>query len=115
MREHRGLGYQTHRNLSRGVSVDAPGANTDLLPSGSATIPFDGIGRVTIMLATGSVVNVMVNDGSNEVAVPLNDNGAITAGLKFVEDVPGLKEGDVVDLQVETDGAITYVSLDLVL
>ena len=94
----------------RGIS--APGANTDAISD--VTIKRDGTLRVWVSTAASSIVNVMLDeDGAvAEQTIPLNGNAALDGGGVF--DVPVAKN-DVVNIQVETDVALHYVVLDLVI
>jgi hypothetical protein len=104
--------------LADGYNVSAPGANTDILSADIA--PLDNTGttgsifRITLVLATSSVVNVMVDDGSTQFAVPLNDNTAITAEAWYREAF-AVRPGLTYNFQVETDGVIRILHVEEIL
>lgn len=100
-----------HQRLSSNVSISAPGANTDAISD--VTFPGKNLCRVTVQVATSTVVNLMVDrTGASEVALGLNANTALTAGCLYVFDVPGLLTGDVINVQVETDSVVDFLALD---
>jgi len=100
-----------YRNVTKGWAISAPGANTDALPS-DVTWPSDRACRISIQVATSTVVNLMVTRGATEKALGLNSNTALTAGAVHTFDVYGMEKDDSVQVQVETDSAIDMVSLE---
>lgn len=92
--------------------ISAPGANTDAISD--VTVQGTGTLRVWVSVGTSTVVNLMVNpDGAvTEQTIPLNGNAALDGGGVF--DLPCTKD-DVVNIQVETDSALHYVVLDLIM
>lgn len=101
-----------YRRMSSGFNISAPGANTDAISN--VTWPGKQLCRVTIQVATSTVVNLMVDRGGTEKTLGLNANTALTAGAVYTFDVPGLLESDTVNLQVETDSAIDLLAIDAV-
>lgn len=101
------------QRLSSNVAISAPGADTDAITD--VTFPGKQLCRVTIQVATSTVVNLMVlRSGSSEVALGLNANTALTAACLYVFDVPGLLTDDTVNVQVETDSVIDFLAIDAV-
>lgn len=96
--------------IVREWDISAPGANTDAITD--VTWPSSRACRVTIQVATSTVVNLMVDRGGTEFALGLNASSALTAGSLYTFDVYGLKTGDTVNLQVETDSDIPVLGLD---
>ncbi len=81
--------------------VAAPGANTDTITD--ITWGQEDTARVTVQVATSSVVNLMVSRGGTEKALGLNSNNALVAGAVYQFDVTGMVESDIVNIQSETD------------
>ena len=95
----------------------APGANTDFF---TKLAPLSSIAqiRVFVSLATGSVFNMSVTDGTTAYAIKLNGGTALTAGVLYGFDA-GLSQHLTVDttkaitysFQVATDGIIQHVEV----
>ena len=94
---------------------NAPGANTDILSTDLTPDRTVSAYRITVACDTGTVFNVMIDDGSSAThAFGLNGNTALTAGAiyTFVFGVTatddGLKNGTACsyNFQVETDSDI---------
>lgn len=102
----------SYRNVTKGFNISAPGANTDAIAD--VTWPSDRACRLTIQVATSTVVNLMVDRGGTEKALGMNANTALTAGAVYVFDVHGLETGDTVNVQVETDSVIDFLDLGAV-
>lgn len=101
-----------YRTLAGGINweVAAPGANTDAIDD----ITWGHRGeacRVTVQVATSSVVNLMVTRGATENALGLNSNTALVAGAVYTFDVHGMQGGDIVNFQVETDSVIDTLAI----
>lgn len=96
--------------IVREWNISAPGANTDAITD--VTWPSSRAARVTVQVATGTVVNLMVTRGATEFALGLNASSALTAGALYTFDVYSLETGDVVNLQVETDSVIQTLGID---
>jgi hypothetical protein len=95
--------------ISTSWEIGAPGANTDAITD--ITWRSDNPLRLTIQCDTGTVVNVMVTRSGTENALGMNANSALTAGATYVFDVPGLRAGDTVNVQVETDSALPILAI----
>lgn len=104
----------------------APGANTDILASDFKVGYTASAIRITVQLATSSVLNLMVSDGTNTEALALNGNTALTAAALHTF-VVGARRTDTgvgrvdksssdtelsYNFQVETDSVITYLVVD---
>lgn len=108
-----GMALAAAGRIYAGYNVPAPGANTNIFtakrPSRRATR-----WRVFVVLATGSVFNYRVTDGTNAFTVGLNGSTALNAGdaYSFEFDVENSTDGSesgtalTYSLQVETDGVI---------
>ena len=94
------------RVLVRGSAVAAPGANTDFITDYTWKHEDGSRLRLSIQVATSSVVNLMVNDGTNEIDRGANSNTALVAGAQYEFDFSNVKRGDVINIQVETDSII---------
>ena len=90
-------------------NVSAPGANTDAITD--ITWGEEETCRVSVQVATSSVVNLMVQRGATEKALGLNSNIALTAGALYQFDVAGMELGDVVNFQVETDSVLDKIDV----
>lgn len=109
----------------------APGANTAIItkaPNGSTITgltPQSGVGafRVTIQLATGSVLDATVSDGTTTTTSHLNGGTALTAGCLYTfcfgvcDRVPTLDQNAaplplVWNFQIETNGVIDLLQVD---
>jgi hypothetical protein len=93
----------------------APGANTDILADDVAVRDASkesGPAKmvVQLVLATESVVNLMVRDADDDVAVALNGGDPVPADTLFKEEV-WVSHPYTYNLQVETDGAIKHLTL----
>lgn len=94
-------------------NVSAPGVNTNILATGLTPIYPKSIGvgneasvfRVTVVLATGSVFNYTVTNGTTAFTVGLNASAALNAGDEYVFDIP-VHSTYTYNFQVETDGVI---------
>jgi len=93
-----------YRPVTREWNISAPGANTDALTDISWEA--EDTCRVSVQVATSSIVNLMVKRGAVEKALGLNSNTALVAGALYQFDVTGMKYGDTVNFQVETNGVI---------
>ena len=89
--------------------IAAPGANTDAITNitWDQSYPL----RLTIQCDTGTIVNLMVSRDGTENALGMNANTAVTAGGTYTWDVHGIKDGDIVNVQVETDSAIALLAI----
>lgn len=101
------------RGVYRGWAIAAPGANTNAFTA--VEWPSDRICRATIQLTTESVVNLAVTRGGTAKLLGLNAHVAVPVDGVHAFNVPGLAKGDMVSVQVETDGGIDMVALDEVL
>ena len=82
----------------------APGANTDALTSDITWKRAWGTTLyVVVQVETSSIVNVMINDGTNEIDSGLNSNTALVAGARYEFKLRGIKEGYGIQIQSETD------------
>ena len=103
---------KTQKKLYRGFAISAPGANTDAIDDVTWQSN-DSFLRVALTLDQASVVKVMVTRGGSTEPVKLNGGTAVPAGdVGHVFDVHGLKYGDTLNFQVETDTAIGMLSFD---
>ena len=86
------------------LAIAAPGANTDILST--ALTPKEGSAlKITVLLATGSVFNMTVTDGTNTYTGGLNASAALNAGDRYTFTV-GADPANSYNFQVETDGII---------
>lgn len=103
---------ERYRPLVREWNVSSPGNDTDIITDltweGSETL------RLTIQCATASVVNLMVTRGGVEIARTPNLNAAVVAGAEYSWDFDGMKDGDTVNVQVETTGVISHLAIGAV-
>ena len=114
------------RRVATAYALAAPGAATDML---SATTNADGTTgltpsglatafRVTVSLATTSVFNVYVTNGTTAYTQALNDGTSLTAGrlYTFTFGVSRTTQGGVTTLtyqfRVATDGIIQTLLVD---
>ena len=104
---------EVFRQLQRDSAVSAPGANTDFITDITWAGGDGEIMRIQIQCEASTIVNVMINDGSNEIDHGLNANTALVAGATYVFDVQ-VRSGDVINLQCETDSIIDHVSIGAV-
>lgn len=95
----------------------APGANTDIMSADLSVLPGMAHVRVTVSLATGSVFNMTITDGTTEYALHLNSGTALTASCLYSFDVPlstkssaGTKTYSY-NFQVATDGIIQHIEV----
>lgn len=93
-----------------GHGVAAPGANTDIIGS-DITPDRNGAFRVTVVLATASVLNVMIDDGTNSYACGLNESNALQAGDLYTFTFSVAKQNGY-NFQVETNGIIQVLQVD---
>ena len=97
-------------------ALAAPGANTDFL-NGTTGLTWAGgdgeVMRIMIQCETSTILNAMINDGTNEIDLGLNSNTALVAGAAYVFDIP-VRPGDVINLQVESDSVIDKLSVGAV-
>lgn len=104
----------------------APGADMNILASNIKVGHTASAMRITVQLATSSVFNVMVTDGTNTEALAMNDNAALTAAATYTftigarRTITGAAKVDATssdtelsyNFQVETDSVITYLVVD---
>lgn len=101
-----------YRPIFRGWEIAAPGANTDALTTAQEISWESSEGaRITIQVATSSVVNLMVTRSGTENALGLNGSNALEAGATYTFDVHGLQPGDLVNFQVETDSVLDLLAI----
>ena len=95
----------------------APGANTNIF---TAITPSQGTAqvRVFISLATGSVFNLRLTDGTDAYTIKLNSGTALTAGVAYAFDIPlsAVPTEDntktiTYSLQVATDSVIQHLEV----
>ena len=67
-----------------------------------------------VQCATSTVANLMVKRGSTENSLGLNSNVALVAGAVYVFDVPGMRPGDKVNFQVETNSVLDTLAIGVV-
>ena len=99
-----------YRPVSISWEIAAPGANTDAITD----ITWGSRGeacRVTVQVATSSIVNLMVTRGATENALGLNSNTALVAGAVYTFDIHGMQGADTVNFQVETDSIIDTLAI----
>lgn len=113
------------RRVATAHALAAPGANTSFL---GTTVTADGVAglrpsgqatayRVTISLATSSVLDVYVTDGSTAYTIHLNGGTALTASCfyTFTFGVSKTTNGTtalVYQLRVATDSVIQQLAID---
>lgn len=102
----------------------APGANVGIVSGGFKVSPCCSMLRITLVLATTSVVNLTITDGSQARAIGVNGNTAITAETWWTGVVPvrnnttgaGVNGTSLTEftynIEVETDGAIWLLWVD---
>ena len=104
------LVYSTH-------ALPAPGANTNIF---TALTPTRGLVqiRVFVSLATGSVFNLRLTDGTDAYTIKLNGGTALTAGVAYAFDVPMSRvptedttKTITYSFQVATDGVIQHMEV----
>lgn len=97
----------------------APGADTNIL--GTSLNFGDAVSacRVTVCLATASVFNVYVTDGSNAFTMGLNESNALNAGDLYTFTLGVCKYSSdtgttalAYNFRVETDGVINYLRVE---
>jgi len=88
----------------------APGADTNILSS-SLTPTMDGAFRLTICLATASVVNVTITQSSTTFICGLNSSAPLQAGDLYTF-VFGVSAANSYNFQVETNGVIRILQVD---
>lgn|SRR3990167_2958124 len=97
----------------------APGANTNILTSNIT--PAEGSAmRVSVVLATASVFNTTITDGTTTFTCGLNASVALTAGDMYFfefachpsETNSGSANALGYNFQVETDGIIRYLVVE---
>lgn len=100
----------------------APGANTNILSSSLTPGPNASAYRVTVCLATASVFNVRVTNGTTAFTMGLNASAALNAGDLYTFTF-GVRKNSTqtgttalsYNFQVETDGVINYLLVDEIL
>lgn len=97
--------------LSSNFNVSAPGANTNILAEGVVPSRHDGVMRVTVQVATGSVLNVMVTQGATTKACGLNGNVALTAGCLYTFSF-AVRANRTYNFQVETNVALDVLDVE---
>ena len=99
--------------LSANFNVSAPGANTDILTT-SITPQYGCALRVTVCLATASVFNVTMTQGSTTFTCGLNSSVALNAGDLYAFTF-GANTSTAYNFRVETDGVIRILQIDSVI
>lgn len=110
-------GEEATASLATVYNGSAPGANTNILATGVKVSGHASAIRLTVVLATSSVFNYTVTDGTTAFTVGLNSSAALNAGdaYTFTFDARRYKsqpytDGTTAELtynfQVETDGVI---------
>ena len=89
---------------SKTYAKAAPGANTNILTT-ALTPTYGGYFQIFVVLATGSVFNMTVTDGSTAYTVGLNKSTALQAGDGYTFTVL-VDPSYSYNFQVETDGII---------
>lgn len=89
-----------------GYNITAPGANTNILSAGLVPKIPSGIFRIALTLATASVFNYTVTDGTTSFTVGLQSSASISAGDEWLFDIHHMGTGYTYNFQVETDGVI---------
>lgn len=95
-------------------AVAAPGANTDAITDITWKKVWGETLYVVVQCETSTIVNVMINDGTNEIDSGLNSNTALVAGARYEFQLRGMREGFVINLQVETDSVLDTVTVGYV-
>ena len=93
-----------------GYNIAAPGANTNII-TGIAPKLGAGIFRIGLALATASVFNYTVTDGTTGFTVGLYASAALTAGDQYLLDIPHLGPSYTYNFQVETDGIVRVLTV----
>ena len=112
--------------LVTGFNLSAPGANTNILATSIKVSPHAVALRITVCLATASVFNVMVSDGTTTFALGQEKSTALNAGDSYTFTLGARRykshpyvEGTTTELtynfQVETDGVIRILFVEEVL
>lgn len=119
----------TCRRVATGHALAAPGANTSFL---SATVTADGttglqpsaracMYRIQISLATGSVLNLYLTDGTTAYTIALNGGTALTAGVLYAWSILASRTKEdgttplTYQLRVATDSVIQTLIIDEVI
>lgn len=93
-----------------GFNIAAPGANANILSS-SITPNYGCALRVTVCLATTSVFNVTMTQGSTTFTCGLNSSVALVSGDLYTFSFGGNTD-TAYNFQVETDGIIRILQVD---
>lgn len=96
--------------IYRGFNIPAPGANTNIF---EPVTPYSTAStlRITIVLATSSVLNLTVTQGATTMTCGLNKSVALAAGDLYTFCV-GCSKDNSYSLRVETDGIINVLQVD---
>jgi len=84
-------------------AVAAPGANTDAITDITWKRQWGETLYLVVQCETSTVINLMVNDGTNEIDNGLQKNVALVAGARYEMTFRGMREDFVINLQSETD------------
>ena len=95
---------------SKNFTITAPGANTNILTT-SLTPRMDGVMRLTIVLATASVFNVTITNGSTTYTCGLNASTSLNAGDLYFFSF-GVSSLNTYNFQVETNGVINILQVE---
>lgn len=95
----------------RGFKLPSPGANSPIFSTNILTAYPTSALRITVVLATGSVLNVTIYDGAEKVTAGLDKSVALNAGdmYTFTFGADGRYE---YNFEVETTGIINYIKVD---
>ena len=85
------------------TSIAAPGANTDAITDVVWRADWGSTLHVVVQCETSTVVNVMIEDSTGNIDNGLNSNTALVAGARYEFQLGGMKAGEIVNLQSETD------------
>lgn len=111
------------QRMATGYAIPAPGANTNILTASITFSPNASLCRLYVVLATASVMNYYVTDGTTAYTVGINNSVALPAGDGQLFYFPvsrtddGTSTGTLLtyNFRVETDGIIRQIIVDEIL
>lgn len=99
------------RPIATVFNQSAPGANTNILSTALTPIRNDSVFRITVCLATASVLNTTVTSSGTTKTIGLNASSALQAGDMYTFSF-GVRSTYTYNFQVETDGVINLLLVE---